>query len=328
MRMRSALFAFLPLATLLAGCPVWGSNGNGGGSNPSVCRTHGDCRTGYYCDEDLDACVMSPTCDDDDECTSAQYCDFRDTCVPDAPGACRTTADCTGAQVCVEGSCRNATNDASNEVCQFDYECGGGRKCVNNNCVAQCTGNADCGSGQTCTGNLCVTNPNECDTTRDCPSNEHCVEGRCLADCRGTSTCSDPQDACNDADDFCRPDWQPSGFCDGNEDCDQAAGSVCDLTDHVCRVRCGGCDEDADCRPMGAGSATCNMGTGLCVIDSSDIDMVATANEFCQSRDVQLAVCEAADGYCHTLSEGTVECQTQANCGAGESCIDGKCDTP
>lgn len=326
MRMRSALFAFMPLAALLSGCPVWGSNGGGGGSNPAVCRTNGDCRTGYYCEDLTDACVMSPTCDTDGDCTSAQHCDFRDTCVPDVVGGCRTTADCSGTDVCVEGFCRNATNDATNEVCQFNYECGGGRFCINSTCVTPCTSNAACGSGQSCTNNRCVTNPNECDTTRDCDGSEHCVEGRCLEDCQGSPTCSNAQDACNAEDDFCRPDWEPRGFCDGNEDCNTAAGSVCDLADHVCRVRCGGCTVDADCRPMGAGTATCNA--GLCVIDSSDIDMNATANEFCQSRDVQLAVCDAGDGYCHTLSEGTVECQTQANCGAGEICTDGQCVTP
>lgn len=328
MRMRSALFVFMPLATFLAGCPVWGSDGGGSVTNPPVCRTNGDCRTGFYCEDSSEVCVMSPTCTDDGDCSSAQHCDFRDTCVPDVVGGCRTTADCGANQACVEGFCRNATDDSTNEVCQFNYECGGGRLCIDSTCVFPCTSAAQCGSGQLCTDNRCVADPSECNTSNDCSSSEHCVDGRCLEDCRTSNTCTSAQDECNDNDDFCRPDWQPSGFCDGNEDCNQAAGSVCDLTDNVCRVRCGGCGTDADCRPMGAGSATCNMGTGLCEIDSSDIDAVATANEFCQSRDVQLAVCEAGDGYCHTLSEGSVECQTQADCGAGESCTDGQCETP
>lgn len=327
MRMRSALFVFMPLAALLAGCPVWGSNDDdGGGSNPDECRTHGDCRIGYYCDASEDECTPSETCDDDEDCDASEHCDFRDTCVPDVPGGCRTTADCSGSEVCVEGFCRNVTTGPDNEVCQFNYQCGGGRICVDNVCTPQCTNDASCGSGQSCVSNRCVPNNDQCDRSSDCDDDAHCVDGRCLPDCRDSGTCEDGQDECSTDDQFCRPDWQPNGFCDDDSDCNAATGSVCDLVDHVCRVKCGGCTVDTDCRPMGSGTATCDTGSGLCVFDSGDPDGTATAGEFCQLRDVQLQICDAGDGYCHTTSEGVAECQTPADCDAGESCEDGQCE--
>ncbi|MFO0696055.1 MAG: hypothetical protein U0230_21005 [Polyangiales bacterium] len=291
MRSRLLVSMVLPFFTLLGGCPVWGSTGGGGGGT-SGCRTNGDCASATYCNPTTRKCDSSIVCATDAACPTGQVCDYRSTCVPQTPPQCRGNSDCTGSQLCIEGYCR----DASTEVCQFNYECAGGRLCVNSTCVAQCTSDASCGSGQKCdtTAHYCVTDPTECTTSADCSSHRHCVQGRCLQDCTGSSSCSNSVDACqtSNSDYFCRPEWNPRAFCSNNTQC--TSPSVCDLTDHVCRIPC-----------------TYNAGS-----NADDV--------FCMQNDAQLVSC-GSDGYCHTQHELSPTCATQSNCASGQSCVDGIC---
>jgi len=247
-------FLALPIAALalgLGGCPIYGDTADdpcaAGGcfcrddvqcpsgqrcqSNecvpiPASCRTHGDCPSGQYCNDDM--CTPSAGCTSDAGCASLSdfICDFRNTCVPQGPGQCLNDAHCAGQNVCVEGQCRPVGN-----TCQFNYQCGPGRACVDNACSETCDNNAECASGQSCVSRICRPTT-ECTGTAACGAGEHCVDGRCFADCRATDACG-ALDACA-ADEFCRPDWGPEPFCTRNEDCE--LGSTC--VEGVCRTPC------------------------------------------------------------------------------------------
>ena len=51
------------------------------------------------------------------------------------------------------------------------------------------------------------------------------MDGRCFTDCEGAA-CTGTRDHCSE-DEFCRPDWQPRPFCDGDEDCEESHESDC-----------------------------------------------------------------------------------------------------
>ncbi len=294
----------LPLLLALSGCPVWGNDRAGGGSDG--CATDGDCSVGFVCTESTGVCSMAPTCTTDASCSPGSVCDFRGTCVPQASGECRTNDDCNGGMVCVENTCR-ATGA---ETCQFDLECAAGMQCVDNACVNSCTSAAQCGSGESCVSGRCVTDTDECTTSSQCSGSESCVDGRCLPPCSSGGNCSDSQDAC-DADGFCHPDWHPQVFCDANDDCNP--GSTCDIPAGICRVAC---TASSPLVTNYTPNASC---TG------------ANADCACQTADVQFPTCGLTtapgdDDFCRTAAEGMSDCATESDCSGGQHCVNGACE--
>lgn len=218
----------------------------------NTCRTHGDCPSGQYCDDASGECTPSSTCTGDADCADepGRWCDFRDTCVPTDPGACRTTADCAGAQECVEGQCRDV-----DDTCHFDRDCPPGTVCLNNTCARVCTGDGDCLSGSSCDGGFCRPNPSECSSSSACGAGEHCVDGRCLPDCEGGGSCDTDEYCAEDL--FCRPDWRPEPFCTQDMDC--RTGRVC--REGVCRTPCPDM-LDETCMRFDSQVPECRMVTG------------------------------------------------------------------
>lgn len=301
MQTRLPAFLALPLLMLLGGCPVWGHEDTAG-----RCRTAGDCVAGSYCDDGSGACLPSSTCTTDANCGANEHCDVSGSCVPDVTGGCRSNADCGPTDVCIEGFCRTV----GAETCQFDLECDGNQRCVDNTCTFGCTTATDCGSGQKCSNGVCVADPTQCTTSADCGGGRHCVDGRCLQDCLGGGSCSNPKDVCSADDSFCRPDWQQNSFCTTNADC--AAGSVCELGTGICRIACD------------AGSSLVSMYNA----NPNPSCTSATADCACQARNVLLPVCglpSGADDYCRTLAETVSNCVTKADCATNQHCVDGSC---
>jgi hypothetical protein len=112
------------------GSGTGGSVGTGGGGGSSVLPS-GQCRN------DADCVASCPS-----EFCNYPYPPGYPGCDP-AGGFCGTDADCTGADICVDGCCGNG-----------------------------CTTNADCGPGATCSPPDC--NPNACAKDSDCPVNFVC----------------------------------------------------------------------------------------------------------------------------------------------------------
>jgi len=246
---------------------------------PTTCRADADCDANERCNADGE-CEDAPSCDGD--CDPGFACDYRGVCVAEDPGACTEHTDCTGNDLCVQDRCRSA-----DDVCQFNYECGPGRACLNGGCTPICVDADDCGSGSSCESGFCRPDYTECTGTSDCGAGEHCVGGRCLDDCRTSGLCASDLDLC-DEDEFCRPDWERQPFCTPETvDTDCAPGSVC--VEGACRT-------------------PCDTGT----------------DRECMETDPILAVC-ADDMLCYTENETAPECSDERGCDPGDDCVDASC---
>lgn len=323
---RASISALIPLFMLLQGCPVWGGGNEFGCAtntdcptdyvcdtagecqdpvctidddcgalqrcenslclpDTDACRTDGDCDEGNFCDDE-GRCTPSAECSPSVPCARPDHvCDFRGSCVPAPPtGQCNNADDCVGDELCIEGVCTDP-----NEACEFDFQCGAGKSCVNGECVIiGCGSNNDCPNGSTCSTGFCLPTPNQCTTSADCSNGDLCVGGRCLADCRDNAAACSALEVCG-TDGFCRPDVAPSAFCSGDGDC--AGGAVC--RSGVCRTPC-----------VSGGVTTCQM------------------------FDVQFDSCEdRGDGLlCYDSTEFSgSDCRVAADCSNDRNCVNGSC---
>lgn len=301
------LWIALPLVALLPGCPLYLDDGRPlacttsadcpanyscvanrcqPDTGPTVCETHGDCPVGQMCD--IQSCEPSTLCTVDADCTVAgQWCDFRGTCVPRNPGECRTTADCTGGGICIEGSCEQLPT-----TCQFQYDCPAGTACVNAECTAVCTTSADCVAGDICNASHFCAPAEDCTTTADCATGQHCVGARCLEDCHDGSACPSAgrETSYCASDMFCHPSWQPAVTCNSNSDC--ASGRHC--LAHVCRTPCATM-MDSEC-------ATIDSTLPYCLQDSA-----------------------SGEYLCNATMTGTASCRTAADCTGTQNCVNAAC---
>jgi peptidoglycan-associated lipoprotein len=104
--------------------------------------------------------------------------------------------------------------------CKTDKDCKSPQACAAGKCVA-CTDDAQCGPGKRCSGNACVAAP-ECLNDKQCPAGQVCQAGKCKA-CAADSECgpggSCQAGACQQAkpctkDDQCADDEDcVNGFC-------------------------------------------------------------------------------------------------------------------
>jgi hypothetical protein len=121
-------------------------------------------------------------------------------------------------------------------------------------------------------------------------SGQTCLNGRCLQSCTpGAASGCAAGLYCSD-DRVCMPDTRPQPLCDAGRPC--AMGSEC--VAGICRVAC-------------------------------------TTNIMCQQVAVTYRNCGAipyvmgSRNYCLTDSEARPTCARQADCSAGQACIDGNC---
>lgn len=265
-----------------------------------VCETHGDCDPGRMCDitATSGSCVPSTTCTSDATCMTGFWCDYRDTCVPRNPGQCRSQADCTGTDRCIEGTCHTLPT-----TCQFAYDCPAGTACVNAECTAVCHAETDCAAGDTCNTHTHFCEPMvDCSTSAMCPTGDHCVDGRCLADCHTGASCPTSgveTSYCDPADHFCHPGWQPAIACthEGVQ-AECATGRLC--LSHVCRTPC----------PDGMTSQ-------------------AAGDAQCQSIDSEVPHCildTASTRYlCNHSTTATASCRVSSDCTGSQQCVNAAC---
>jgi hypothetical protein len=185
-------------------------------------------------------------------------------------------------QICLSGRCTSST-----DTCQFDDQCGMGRLCVNNQCLADCSA-ASCPAGTMCvtsgTAMYCAPTPGPgCMHDGDCGTGQRCVNGACGTACTAGSTTQCPSTQYCTDDGVCGPDTRPHPFCDAMHPCQ--TGSEC--IDGVCRVTC-------------------------------------TTDMFCRMVDVTYTNCGPAH-YCLTSHEFHPLCNRQSECAMSQSCIDGVC---
>lgn len=323
------------LGAWLLGCPVWSEDGDGPNAipvtdagtptdnppivtdtGPSACMVDRDCPSGYCASG---RCAPAPSCTTTASCPSGSYCETsRGACVPgctantdctrvsaglvcDAAarrcvpgGGCTTDAQCAATPatpVCLGGTCQPTANQ-----CQFDYQCtGSGQSCVDGQCVVGgCTAAnvaTVCAAGQVCTSGRCTYPANNTtDCGGRCTSAQLCVSGTCLATCTTNAQCTAGGQICLGG--VCRVDTRPRPFCTMDSQCN--AESVCN--NGACRRLC----------PMPT-----TMPDGACM-----------------TVDVQFNLC-ATDtmgrSLCTSTNEQRPECARSANCAAGRTCVNARC---
>ena len=129
----------------------------------------------------LSSCGPSyPSCETDTHCKAkGEYC------VDSKCAQCRLDSHCPGAGTdicvaCVAGACGRKP-----DCCTSKLDCGTGKQCQANKCIAECTGDVQCPAGQKCLAGSCVMPEGapegaSCAADRDCKSNS-CIKGKCAA---------------------------------------------------------------------------------------------------------------------------------------------------
>lgn len=123
-----------------------------------------------------------PNCENDDHCKSK-----GEFCLDNKCAECRVNANCPGADTDVCVLCNAGACGRKADCCSTKLDCGSGKKCESNKCVAECAGDAECGAGSKCVGGACVSESNGgttdaggCTADKDCGPGLTCKEGRCL----------------------------------------------------------------------------------------------------------------------------------------------------
>jgi len=200
------------------------------------------CR-GDECDEQ-----PAPTriiCMDDVDCAVGELCSDVG-CLRE----CTEAQDCAIGTTCIDGLCLNPTEpqpelvsetkpDPPVILCQFNFECGESRICIDGQCLFTCI-DQPCPDTQQCTDGAC----------------RPCTDETCLTNCSDDTQCAD-YEYCSQFQ--CIPDTRPETFCPENE-CQP--GRVCRRGQ--CRTPC---DTDDQCARIDATIRFCAPveGENLCV---------------------------------------------------------------
>jgi Cys-rich repeat protein len=295
----------------------------------AACDCGRPCADGSRCDETL-GCVI--------ECSVAAECPSGSTCVG---GLCLgfsaprvreafTELDCScssddecGDLLCIEGMCRMG--------CRTSDDCDAGFACVDATCVPTVTPDCDaerpCSAGLECVAGECRAPAATCQFSSECGTGRVCVNQQCTTECDAARPCATAGTTCVDG--FC-VETPPVGECVVNADCGE--GRVC--RDGACFDEC---STDAECgtgryclegrcrvddRPRPSCDATRSCATGSVCLNGTCRIPCSTAPE-CAMFDVQYNFCLM--GLCATTNEATSDCSAQADCMAGQSCVDGIC---
>ncbi len=211
-------------------------------------------------------------------------------CTVNNPGnSCSVDTDCSSSQLCVEGECASACEEAcgDGEVCDPQT-----RMCIGD----ECTTGADCGPNLRCVTGRCVTDV-ACTTDVECPEGRSCLDGECVdGDCRidghcvGNLVCVDqaciPPEGCVVGEVRCNSNTLITCLVGGEEVQEPCAeGSVCLEADGSAR-----CHE-----------LICEAGDRVC----ADVDTVTV----CNSTGTQLVDEACAQGeVCTDGTCGQVPC--------------------
>lgn len=275
------------------------------------------CDNGEQCNTTTKQCepVTGPTAEGCDTCANATECGDGWKCAPLPTGnaclpPCTTGDDCETGWICQTGNCTPASFRCDGCVtagCPSGDACNPG----NNQCVDAAPNCGSCGNDWECgDGNACHNN--ECQQRCDdgvCPSG-----GSCVTNARGVSVCDKScaaacTPACSGATPICNNGTCVQ--CRTSNDCQ--TGQTCDTASNLC-----------------TGSGQCTAPTpilwqGQCVqcVTNNDCpggQACATATNTCTSS--QCAACAAPYPACVTIGTDSycVQCAVDADCGVGGTC--------
>ncbi|MEM9729989.1 MAG: hypothetical protein AAF997_15520 [Myxococcota bacterium] len=197
-------------------------------------------------------------CEDDDcdaqppperqACMTAGDCAVGELCTDvGCTATCQELLDCAFGTTCLEGLCRNPLEpepvlvgdddpgtpnpDPPAAQCQFNFECGNGRVCVDGSCLftcidMACPGTQQCRDGacRPCLDDECLTN---CSDDTQCEDHEYCSDFQCIPDTRPETFC--PENACQEGR-VCR-NGQCRTPCETNDECGRIDATIrfCEL---------------------------------------------------------------------------------------------------
>jgi len=145
-------------------------------------------------------------------CLAAEDCAVEEVCTTiGCVAECQTGFDCPIGTTCASnGLCLNPleetpdslepvpnepTPDPEPFTCQFNFECGDSRICIDGDCLltcldAPCPETQEClaGACRPCTDDTCLTN---CTDDAECAEHEYCSEFQCVPDTRPEQFCPD-----------------------------------------------------------------------------------------------------------------------------------------
>jgi len=140
-----------------------------------------------------------------DSCFADTDCAVREVCTTlGCVGECSDANECPLGTTCAEnGLCLNPLENEPDPPpfrCQFNFECGDSRLCIDGECLltcldAPCPGTQQCVAGacRPCTDDVCLTS---CTEDSQCADHEYCSSFQCIADTRPAQFC--PENECQD----------------------------------------------------------------------------------------------------------------------------------
>lgn len=167
----------------------------------SVCLAETDCAVGEVCTSI--GCIAQ--CDTEYDCPVGTTCDDRSLClnpleqapnetepVPSpAPFQCQFNFECGDGRICIDGECLHTCLDAP---CPDSQQCSAGacRPCNHDDCLTNCSQDAQCAENELCSGFQCVpdTRPTQFCPENDCQQGRVCVRGQCRTPCDTDTECA------------------------------------------------------------------------------------------------------------------------------------------
>lgn len=263
----------------------------------------------------------------------------------------RVCVECLNTGDCISGSGNVCT---ANRCVPPPARCTSSAQCLagtpychvgSGTCVA-CLEPGQCGAGRTCEGNACVAAP-------DCADDAGCAEGRChvasrtCVECLGPSDCPDATYTCNATTRACEPGQTG---CDDHGDCASRPGATKCLvstgacvacvedghctagnrcTNNACVPIPAGCTGHTDCRANPA-AQLCQTSTGRCVACLQGTDCTSsgrcdTAAGSCLGGCAEDRYCGGATPNCRVDTHTCVACLDDGGCGPGTVCTNNAC---
>ena len=215
--------------------------------------------------------------------------------------ACTSDPDCPLGMVCnASGQCIETDNC---DFCTDDQVCLITDDNPSGSCSApQCFNSSDCPGDDVCEDHVC-TESDGCTGSSDCPGDQICTPaGQCVDDDSSNNSNNNPSDQCTDESDC------PDGHDCVDGDCHLPDTDECSFADDCPDGQI--CD-DGDCVTQDSNNGDNGGGPDTCA-------------EPCSQSNP--GVCTGNTPYC--VNDCCIECIGGGDCGGGQVCEDGVCQTP
>jgi len=160
----------------------------------NICVAEPDCAVGEVCT--TIGCVRA--CEDEYDCPLGTTCEENGLCLnpleeDPAPQAfrCQFNFECGDSRICIDGECLITCLDSP---CPDTQQCVAGacRPCTDDTCLTRCTEDANCEEHEYCSSFQCIpdTRPEQFCPENECQPGRLCVRGQCRTPCETDEECA------------------------------------------------------------------------------------------------------------------------------------------